>query len=140
VGRVAIDVPQALKKGNSPDNLLLMDGDQITIPQKSFVVTVRGAVNAPNVVAFFPGKEIDYYISQAGGAARNADKRRAFVTQPSGKRETKGRFDSPKPLAGSLVIVPEIDPADKTNWVQTIATMTPVLASLVTLMLALKSF
>lgn len=138
VGRVAIDVPQAMKRRNSPDNLLLMDGDQITVPQRSFVVTVRGAVNAPNVVAFVPGKDINYYISQAGGPARNADNRRAFVTQPTGKRETKSRLSSPKPLAGSLVVVPEIDPADKRDWVATVATVTPVLASLVTLILALR--
>lgn len=138
VGRVAIDVPEALKNRRSPENLLLMDGDQVTIPQRSYVVTVRGAVNAPNVVAFVPGKNIDYYISQAGGPARNADNRRAFITQPSGKRETKTPFASPKPMPGSLVVVPEIDPADKRDWLQTLATVTPVLASLVTLILALR--
>src|SRR5438477_8365965 len=44
----------------SPDNLLLMDGDQIAIPVHSYVVSVNGAVNAPNVVAYVPGKDIDY--------------------------------------------------------------------------------
>jgi polysaccharide export outer membrane protein len=138
VGRVAIDVPQALKKRDSPDNLLLMDGDQITIPVRSNVVTVRGAVNAPNVVAYVRGRDINYYIDQAGGAARNADEARAFITQPSGKRETKRRFRSaPEPMPGSLVIVPEVDPAAKTNWVAVMAAVAPVLASLATLIIAL---
>ncbi|MEX2151908.1 MAG: SLBB domain-containing protein [Gemmatimonadaceae bacterium] len=139
VGRVAIDVPQALKKKNSPDNLLLMDGDQITIPQRSNVVTVRGAVNAPNVVAFVNGKTIDYYIDQAGGEARNADRKRSFITQPSGKRETKTISNpSPKPMPGSLVVVPEIDPSDKTNWVQVMAAVAPILASLATLIVVFR--
>ena len=139
VGRVAIDVPQALRRRNSPDNLLLMDGDRIRIPQRSNVVTVRGAVNAPNVVAYVPGKDIEYYINQAGGPARNGDHKRAFITQPGGKRETKrtlGRL--PKPLPGSLVVVPELDPADRVNWLQTLSTLTPILVSLVTLLLTVS--
>jgi len=138
VGRVAIDVPHALKKRNSPDNLLLMDGDRISIPQRSNVVTVRGAVNAPNVVAFVSGKDMDYYIDQAGGAARNADKRRAFVTQPTGKRETSRRLVPPKPMPGSLVIVPELDPLNRTNWIQVVTAATSILTSLVTVYLAVR--
>jgi polysaccharide export outer membrane protein len=139
VGRVALDMPQALKKKDSPDNLLLMDGDQITIPVRSNVVTVRGAVNAANVVAYVKGKDIDYYIDQAGGAARNADRRRAFITQPSGKRETKSISNrSPKPLPGALVVVPEVDPNNRTSWVQVLAALGPVLASLATLIVVFR--
>ena len=140
VGRVAIDVPQALKKRNSPDNMLLMDGDQITIPVRSFVVTVRGAVNAPNVVAYVPGKDIDYYISQAGGPARNADNRRAFITQPSGKRETKNRWAAraPQPMPGALVIVPEKDSTYQSNVLQNVGSIAQVLASLVAIIVALR--
>jgi polysaccharide export outer membrane protein len=139
VGRVAIDVPQALKKRRSPENLLLMNGDQIAIPQRSHVVTVRGAVNAPTVVAYVPGQNLDYYVNQAGGSARNADNKRAFVTQPSGKRETRSLGRSPKPLPGSLVEVPVLDPQYKTNWISTFASVTPILASLVTLILTIRS-
>ncbi|MGH7638617.1 MAG: SLBB domain-containing protein, partial [Gemmatimonadaceae bacterium] len=139
VGRVAIDVPQALRRQNAPDNLMLMHGDEIFIPQRSSVVTVRGAVNAPTVVAYVPGRDLDYYISQAGGLTRNADNRRAFVTQPSGKRETKSWGRIPRPLPGSLVEVPALDPAQRTNWVQTIATMTPVVVSLVSLIISISN-
>jgi polysaccharide export outer membrane protein len=138
VGRVAIDVPEALRKPQSPDNLLLIDGDQISIPIRSNVVTVRGAVNAPTVVAYVAGRGLDYYISQAGGPARNADERRAFVTQPNGKRETLRLGVMPKPLPGSLVEVPVLDPQYRTNWISTIATITPVLVSLITLLVTLK--
>jgi len=134
VGRVAIDVPEALKKRRSPENLLLMNGDMLAIPLRSYVVTVRGAVNAPTVVAYVAGQSLEYYIDQAGGSTRNADNKRAFVTQPNGKRETKGWGRSPRPLPGSLVEVPVLDPAYKTNWLQTFATLTPIVVSLVTLL------
>ena len=135
---MAIDVPHALKKRNSPDNMLLMDGDQITVPVRSSVVTVRGAVNAPNVVAYVPGKDIDYYISLSGGPAREADMGRAFITQPNGKREVRHRWSAsqPKPLPGALVVVPQIDPATRTNWLTVFATLTPIVASLASLILA----
>lgn len=116
-----------------------MDGDVITIPQRSNVVTVKGAVNAPTVVAYVPGRDIGYYIQQAGGPTRSADYRRAWVTQPSGKRETAGWGRSPKPMPGSLVEVPPLDPSQRTNWVQTIATMTPVLVSLVSLIISISN-
>jgi polysaccharide biosynthesis/export protein len=139
VGRVAIDVPQALKRHNSPENLLLMDGDRISVPLKSYVVTVRGSVNAPNVVAYVPGKDIDYYIDQAGGPGRDADGRRAFITQPSGKRETKGRFFSPKPQPGSLVIVPPRDPSSQNGVLTVIGATAQAATSLLTIFLAYKA-
>lgn len=138
VGRVAIDVPRAMRRRDSPDNLLLMDGDVITVPQRSHVVTVRGAVNAPTVVAHVPGRDLAYYIQQAGGPTRTADYRRAWVTQPSGKRETAGWGRAPEPMPGATVEVPALDPSQRTNWVQTIATMTPVVVSLVSLIISIS--
>ena len=138
IGRVAIDVPRALRRRNAPDNLLLMHGDSIVIPRRSSVVTVRGAVNAPTVVAYVPGRDVDYYISQAGGPTRDADNRKAFVTQPNGKRETKSWGRMPRPMPGSLVEVPVLDPSHRTNWIQTIATVTPVLVSLATLLITVS--
>jgi protein involved in polysaccharide export with SLBB domain len=116
-----------------------MDGDRISVPLKSSVVAVRGAVNAPNIVAYVPGKDIDYYVSQAGGAARNADGRRAFITQPSGKRETKGRFVRPKPQPGSLVVVPTRDASSQSNWLNNLATFLQTSVSVLTAYVAIKA-
>ena len=76
---------------------------------------------------------------KAGGSSRNGDARRAFITQPTGKRETKSITNrSPKPMPGALVVVPEVDPAFRTNWVTVMAAVAPVLASLVTLVIAVR--
>jgi len=137
VGRVAVDVAQAVRRRNSPENLLLMDGDEITIPVRSNIVTVRGAVNAPNVVAYVPGKNLDYYVDQAGGPAREADFGRAFVTQPSGKRETRSthRFlpdGSPKPLPGSTVVVPTRDLNERAQTAAILSALAPLFAAMAT--------
>lgn len=143
VGRVAIDVPEAIRHPTSPENLLLQDADKITIPQRSTIVTVRGAVNAPNVVAYVGGKNLRYYVGQAGGPARESDYGRAFVTQPNGKREaTRAHWYMPdrvpKPLPGSMIVVPERDPLDRINYVQVFAALAPILASMATLYLAVR--
>jgi polysaccharide biosynthesis/export protein len=138
VGRVAIDVPRAVKNPRSPENLLLTDGDRITVPQRSYVVTVRGAVNAPNVVAYVPGQGLGYYLSQAGGAAPNGDKRRAYVTQPNGKRETNGRFSSPEPLPGSLVVVPVQNPTGP-GFLTTFSSFLQTSVSILTAYVAIKA-
>lgn len=140
IGRVAIDAPKALRQRNSPENLMLMNGDEITIPVRTNVVTVKGAVNAPNVVAYVGGKDMDYYISQAGGVARNGDNKRAYVTQPNGKHEPRNRWAArpPRPLPGSQVIVPELAPGDKTNWVNVIAAVTPLLAVLTSVIISVS--
>lgn len=142
VGRVAIDVPRALKDRRSPENMLLMDGDAINVPVRSNVVAVRGAVNAPNVVAYVEGRDLDYYISQAGGPTQSADNGHAFVTQPSGKRETRNIWGprQPKPMPGSIVEVPLRDPANQTNYLAALGNLAQVLASLVTMLVAIKRF
>ncbi|HJQ20963.1 MAG TPA: SLBB domain-containing protein [Gemmatimonadaceae bacterium] len=139
VGRVAIDVPKALKNRKSPDNLPLREGDDITVPVRSYIVIVKGAVNAPNVVAYVPGKDINYYVSQAGGAAQNGDRRKAYVTQPSGKRETNGWLSSAEPMPGSLVYVPVKESSTSFGWMNSLTSFLQTSITLVTTIIAVRA-
>ncbi|HEY2027306.1 MAG TPA: SLBB domain-containing protein [Gemmatimonadaceae bacterium] len=143
IGRVGIDLTAALRRYDGSDNIILRDGDNITIPTYSSVVTVRGAVNQPSTVAYVRGKGIDYYISSAGGGNRNADEGRAYVIQPSGKLESvRRRFlvasSMPQPRPGSLVMVPEKDPNDRRDYVAMAGAVASVLASTVAILVALR--
>ena len=142
-GRVGVDLPAALRRRDSNDNLILRDGDNITVPAFNSIVTIRGAVNQPSTVAYAPGKGIDYYIRAAGGPSRTGDDKRAFVTQPSGKLESVNRrfllpSSLPKPRAGSVVTVPELDPADKKDYIALTGTVAQIIASTVAIIVALK--
>ena len=51
-GRIGIDLPKALEDPDFRDNLVLLSGDSIFIPEYNPVVEVRGAVNAPVAVTW----------------------------------------------------------------------------------------
>jgi polysaccharide export outer membrane protein len=144
VGRVAIDVPQAMRRRSSPENMLLFDSDQIHVPRRSTIVSVNGAVNAPNVVAYVPGKNLRFYVNQAGGPKRAADFKRAYVTQPSGKRESTRSLwllpdRVPKPLPGAVVVVPERDQSSRANAALFLTALPAILTAVGALILAIST-
>ncbi len=142
VGRIGIDLPSALKQRQSRDNLLLADGDSINIPVYSGVVLVSGAVNSPVAVSYVPGRDLEYYIRASGGPARDADLKRAYVTQPNGKVESKpawifAQWRAPQPLPGSRIFVPQRDPDERRQFLATASSIATILASLLTVVVVL---
>ena len=143
LGRVGVELSTALRNYESSDNLILRDGDNITIPPFNSVVIIRGAVNQPTNVAYVRGKGIDYYVGAAGGPTRTGDDDRAYVIQPSGKLESvKHRFllpsSMPQPRPGSVVTVPEKDPADKKDYIAMAGQIGQIAAGLITVILLVK--
>lgn len=135
-GRIGIDLPQVLRDPTFRDNLALVTGDSIVIPEYSPVVRVVGAVNQPVAVSWTPGKNLEYYVNAAGGYSRLADAGRSFVTQPSGRVESvKRRFlfsdGLPKPMPGAVVLVPERDPEDRRDILPIIGGIASILGSIV---------
>lgn len=135
-GRVGIDLPRVLKDSTYRDNLILIGGDSIAIPEFDPIVYVNGAVNAPVAVSYVPGEDLDFYVRAAGGYALHGDKSRAYTTQPSGKVESVHRKFllpdyRPKPRAGAHVFVPEKPPEDKSAVLATLGSIAQILASLV---------
>jgi len=128
-GRIGVDLQRALRDSTYRDNLILLAGDSLYVPQYQSIVKVEGAVNSPVAVAFVPGENTRFYIDRAGGFARNADKGRTYVVQPNGA-VTKA---SARPEPGARVEVPAI-PAneEKTNWAQILTTVATALTAALT--------
>ncbi len=76
---VSVDFDDCFIKGQEEDNVLLQDGDVITIPSNPGKVFVFGQVNSPGYVEFSEGKTMDWYIERAGGAAQGSQKYRARI-------------------------------------------------------------
>ena len=141
VGRVGVELRNALRRYESADNLILRDGDRISIPPHNAVVTIRGAVNLPSAVAYIRGKGIDYYIGAAGGATQDADEDHAFVIQPSGKLETVKNHlflpdKMPKPRPGSIVTVPESNGKPKESILPLLSGLVQIIGGTVAILVA----
>jgi polysaccharide export outer membrane protein len=114
VGRINVDLPRALKDRNSRSNIILQSGDSIEIPEYKPSVQVVGAVNAPGSVLWERGKDLNYYLSAAGGPSWRADKGKVSVRYGNGEVRTRHRVlgifrSDPVPGPGSEVLVPVRD-------------------------------
>lgn len=88
---VGIDMQKALENPGSNADIVLREGDHIVVPELDNTVKINGAVLYPNTVTFSEGKSVKYYLSQAGGFANNARKRKAFIVYMNGQvSEVKG--------------------------------------------------
>jgi protein involved in polysaccharide export with SLBB domain len=62
--------------------LMLADGDSIFVPYATGMVSVTGAVASPGLIPLREGKDVDYYLSQAGGLGFDADRERMHIFNP----------------------------------------------------------
>lgn len=142
--RVGIDLPRVLKDPAFRDNLVLVSGDSINIPEFNPIVLVQGAVNSPGTVAYTPGKSLDWYVDAAGGYTQAGDNRHPYVTQPNGRREgvkrrtiLADRVPAPKP--GAVVFVPTRTAQEAgSNITGILGTAAQLLGALVTIIVVAK--
>ena len=132
---VGIDLDKALANPGCDDDIILREGDRITIPQYNGTVKINGAVMHSTTVAYVKGKSVDYYIDQAGGFASDAKKSRTYILYMNGKGARVGHNAKVRP--GSEIFVPtkaqaKMSVAEKLavgTGVTSIATMIATLAN-----------
>lgn len=103
---VGIKLDKAVANPGSEYDLVLREGDVLTVPKLNNTVKVNGAVMMPNTVGYLSGKNANYYLDQAGGYALNAKKSKKFVIYMNGQvARIKGR-NKDKIEPGCEIIVP----------------------------------
>ena len=103
---VGIDLEAALANPGSDADIVLREGDVISVPEYNNTVKIDGAVMMPNTVSFKKGESVKYYISQAGGYGQNAKKSKKFIIYMNGQiAEVKGSGKS-QIEPGCEIIVP----------------------------------
>jgi polysaccharide biosynthesis/export protein len=83
VGRLVIDLPAALS-GNDVHDVVLRDGDQLIVPERTQEVMVLGEVQYPTSHVFVPGLSREDYLNSSGGLTADADARRIYVVRADG--------------------------------------------------------
>ena len=103
---VGIDLEKALANPGSTADIVLREGDVVFIPKSTNTVKISGAVMVPNTVSYIAGKNIDYYLNQAGGYSDNARKSKKFIVYMNGQ-VTKVKGSGKKQIEpGCEIIVP----------------------------------
>ena len=101
---VGIDLEKALLQPGCDDDIVLREGDRIIVPQYTGTVKISGEVMHPNSVAYEEGKNVSYYIDQAGGFSTSAKKKQSYIIYMNGKVAKVGH--KAKPMPGCEIVVP----------------------------------
>ena len=139
---VGIDLPKALKRPGSRDDLYLEPGDRMEVPRLDPTVLVTGAVQFESRVRYDKGLSVQDYIARAGGPADSAAVNRASVRYPNGELRTARRFlwvrSFPDVEPGSTITVPKTT-AGGPDWGNIIGRAMTILSTLATVALTINA-
>lgn len=102
---VGINLEEAMKNPGSSADIVLREGDVISVPEMTSTVKINGAVMMPNTVTYKDGKNVRYYLNQAGGYSQNAKRTKKFILYMNGE-VAKVKSRSRKVEPGCEIIVP----------------------------------
>ena len=128
---VGVNLEAALENPGSVADVVLREGDVISVPEYINTVKISGCVLYPNVVTYNPKMTVSDYIAQAGGYGFRAKKNRAYIVYMNGtvaKSRKHGR-DIVEP--GCEIIVPEKQ--KKEGGLQNVLSVATTSASLATM-------
>ena len=115
VGRVGVNIRQAVQKPSSKADIPMVGGDSIFVPSRLNTVKVIGEVGFETSVLFQSGASVPYYIEKAGGFTRRSEKDRVVVQYANGETSRDGYFNR-KPDAGSVIYVPQGPEPKPIDW------------------------
>jgi len=100
VGRMVVQLGPPDKLKGTENDVILIDGDALNVPEPAQSVYVLGAVRNSTSVQYKEGASIDYYINRVGGFSKEADKKDAHIVKADGS------------AVSSFTNVREIEPGD----------------------------
>ncbi|SNS55991.1 protein involved in polysaccharide export, contains SLBB domain of the beta-grasp fold [Ekhidna lutea] len=130
---VGIELDKALNDPKSKHNIILQDGDVISVPKQLQTVRVRGEVLYPTRVKYDRSTSFKEYISLSGGFSDKAKKSKSYVVYPNGRARRTKTFLWLKlyPLVepGSDIFIPQQEVKQKLS-VQEVLGITSSLATI----------
>ena len=103
---IAVDLEKAMKEPGGVHDIVLREGDVLSIPKPNNTVKVSGEVMHPVSMAYEEGKSVKYYIRHAGGYARKAYKRHAYGIHMNGSVMKLSSRTSKHIEPGTEIVVP----------------------------------
>ena len=117
--RVGLDLQEILNHLGGIDDVVLQEGDVLSIPKQKREVKVNGEVMLPSEIVYKNGEGLNYYINKAGGYTDNAREGKVYVVYPNGSASHIKKFlffkNNPKVTPGSEILVPQIPERKKSG-------------------------
>ncbi|MEP4535152.1 MAG: SLBB domain-containing protein [Cyclobacteriaceae bacterium] len=114
---IGIQLDQIMKNPGSSYDLILKEGDLISIPRELQTVRVRGQVLYPSTVRFDNAYSFKKFVSKAGGFSDKALKKKSYIVYANGTAEKTSSFlwfkKFPDVQPGAELIIPEKPPKRK---------------------------
>lgn len=108
---IGIQLEEIIKNPGSRFDMILKEGDVISIPRELQTVRVRGEVLYPSTVRYDNTLSFTEVISQAGGFSDTAKRGKAYVIYANGSAQRTKNFlwfrDYPRVEPGAEIIIPE---------------------------------
>lgn len=140
--KIGLNLTKIMSEGGkySTYDLILEEGDVLTIPSEKQTVTVRGEVLSPSLIRFDSKHSLKDYVSFSGGYALRAKKNRSYVIYANGDIKATKNFlffkTYPKLAPGAMVVVPNKGEKSKMSITEVLAITT----ALSTIGLLISSF
>jgi polysaccharide export outer membrane protein len=125
VQRIPVDLRRLLVDKDETQNILLQNGDLVSLPVAEDKVYVLGEVRTPGAHDFRPDLTVREYMALAGGPGPRAKVKSATVTFRNG--QTYAMADTPPLEPGAVVTVPEVS----VKWWQDYVTISNVVVGLI---------
>jgi protein involved in polysaccharide export with SLBB domain len=141
---VGINLKQILKNPKGRKDLILLDGDVLSIPRELQTVKVSGEVYSPKTIVFNGGQSLSEYVMYSGGYTEDALRRGAYVVYSNGDSKGTKKFlffkNYPNVEPGAEIFIPKKKPSvgkDGISVAQTWIGLTTGLASVTAIIFAL---
>lgn len=128
---IGIDLVSIIQNPGSQFDLILQEGDVLSIPKLLQTVKMRGEVLFPTTARYEESNRFGAYISRAGGFTDKSRKKKSYVVYANGDvRKTSGFLffkGYPKIEPGSEIIVPakkDREPLSIQGWLAITTTLT----------------
>lgn len=139
-GNGVLDFAKINDTTSAASKFSVRNGDYIHIPEKLNLIYVFGQVYTPGYIAFVDGKEIDYYISKAGGKGQNA-KEDVYLIKGKSRSWTKIEKDVAYTIEpGDFIWLPKEPVRTFSYYLDRVMAISSIVSALATVLLLVIQF
>jgi protein involved in polysaccharide export with SLBB domain len=129
--RIIIDMERLMATDGHEGDFSLQAGDYIYVPEIPTGISVLGEVCANGTIKYTPDRKVGYYIEQAGGVTKRADKGEIRLISANGRVQATGNVMGRRVDLGDVIVVPAEIKKEK-DWFKYISASLSILTGVAT--------